>query len=63
MCTPFAPYQKKAHELADAAINRLVACRAVLRAAEKVDPDLAVMDEVSQCTVTMRRILAEASVP
>jgi hypothetical protein len=36
------------------------ACRAVLRAAEKVDPDLAVMDEVSQCTVTMRRILAEA---
>lgn len=38
----------------------LGACRAVLRAAEKVDPDLAVMVEVRQCTVTMRRILAEA---
>jgi hypothetical protein len=37
------------------------ACRAVLRAAEKVDPDLATMEDVSQCAATMRRILAEAA--
>ena len=36
------------------------ACRAVLAAAGKVDPDLAVMDDVTQCVVMMRRILAEA---
>jgi hypothetical protein len=39
----------------------LGACRAVLKAAEKVDPDLAVMDEVRQCAVMMRRIVGEGA--